>query len=155
MTNIPVTWTEYALWITIDAAWANQLLQFGFLNTATLYEPSGIFYDNVNFDVGVPTSVASGVSVNGHALLPASPNPSRGAAEIRFAVPSRKDVRIDVFDVAGRRVAQLLDGAVPGGRHRVVWSGLDATGQPVASGTYFYRMETEGFTETRKIVPVR
>ena len=49
MTNIPDTWNNYLLSIYIDPSLDGQILQFGFLNTATNYEGSGVFYDNINF----------------------------------------------------------------------------------------------------------
>lgn len=49
MTFTPAYWSGYSLSITIDASLVGQLLQFGFANTATLYQPSGVFYDNVHF----------------------------------------------------------------------------------------------------------
>jgi hypothetical protein len=49
MTNIPGTWERYSISIYINPTLEGQLLQFGFLSTATLYEPSGVFYDNINF----------------------------------------------------------------------------------------------------------
>jgi hypothetical protein len=59
MTTTPITWSTYSISIDIDAGLVGQILQFGFMNTATNYEGSGIFYDNVNFDVGGPVSVQS------------------------------------------------------------------------------------------------
>ena len=155
MTSIPTTWSNYSILITIDAGLAGQLLQFGFLNVATLYEPSGIYYDNVVFGLD-PASDASDLAAAGdHSLHPASPNPFRNTAEIQFAIPGPEAVRIELFDVNGRRVASLLDQTMPAGQHRVRWSGLDSAGRSVASGIYFYRMEAEGFSETRKLVKVR
>ena len=49
MTNIPNTWGSYLLYIFIDPSLDGQILQFGFLNTATNYEGSGVIYDNVRF----------------------------------------------------------------------------------------------------------
>jgi hypothetical protein len=49
MTSIPSTWGTYSLSIAIDNGLAGQILQIGFLNYASNYEPSGIFYDNINF----------------------------------------------------------------------------------------------------------
>jgi len=57
-TDIPTTWGTYGLDILIDSSLDGQLLQFGFLNTATNYEPSGVIYDNVNFGVVVPIPAA-------------------------------------------------------------------------------------------------
>ena len=49
MTSIPTTWGTYQVAIFVDAALVGQLMQFGFLTTASNYEPSGMFYDNVAF----------------------------------------------------------------------------------------------------------
>ena len=54
MTTIPTTWSAHTLTITIDAGLVGQILQFGFVNHARLYEPSGVFYDDVQFYTGTP-----------------------------------------------------------------------------------------------------
>jgi hypothetical protein len=62
MTAIPTTWGTYQLSIVIDPALDGQLLQIGFLNIATNYEPSGVFYDNINLYISgsvVPTEETS------------------------------------------------------------------------------------------------
>ncbi len=62
MTAIPDTWQSYSVSIPIDAALVGQILQFGFASTATNYEGSGIFYDNISFAPEVvvgPTAVQS------------------------------------------------------------------------------------------------
>ena len=60
MTSIPTTWNTYSLSIAIDSGLIGQILQFGFSNTATLYQGSGVFYDNVNFDVMGSVAVEPG-----------------------------------------------------------------------------------------------
>ncbi len=57
MTAIPAEWGTFSLTLPIDASLVGQVLQFGFSSTATHYEGSGIFYDNVRFDLqgAVPT----------------------------------------------------------------------------------------------------
>lgn len=49
MTAIPTEWNTYSVSIVVDPGLVGQVFQFGFLNTATNYEPSGIVYDNINF----------------------------------------------------------------------------------------------------------
>jgi len=49
MTNISTDWGAYSLSIFVDAALDGQILQIGFMNTATNYEPSGVFYDEIEF----------------------------------------------------------------------------------------------------------
>jgi hypothetical protein len=60
MTDTPATWTGYSISIEVDSSLEGQLLQFGFASTATNFEGSGVFYDNVNFQSeSVPTEGAS------------------------------------------------------------------------------------------------
>ena len=46
-TNLPETWARYSIELEIDPSLVDQILQFGFANTASAFEPSGVFYDNV------------------------------------------------------------------------------------------------------------
>ncbi|MGD8395765.1 MAG: hypothetical protein PVF43_09850 [Candidatus Eiseniibacteriota bacterium] len=57
MTSIPVTWSDYSLSLEIDPSLDGQIFQFGFLNVATNYEASGIFYDNVDFYMEDPVAI--------------------------------------------------------------------------------------------------
>jgi len=61
MTNLPVgIWDRYSISLTIDAGLVGQFLEFGFLNTASNFEPSGVFYDNVLFETGAGGSGGTG-----------------------------------------------------------------------------------------------
>ena len=61
MTNLPVgIWDRYSISLTIDAGLVGQFLEFGFLNTASNFEPSGVFYDNVLFATGAGGSGGTG-----------------------------------------------------------------------------------------------
>jgi hypothetical protein len=82
------------------------------------------------------------------------PNPSNGSVSIEFAIPAgaAQSVAIHVYNVEGRRVRTLVDGPREAGSHEVVWDGADETGRQVAAGLYFFRMTTNTFEETRKLV---
>jgi PKD repeat protein len=67
--------------------------------------------------------------------LTAFPNPTRGAATIRYHLVTATDVRVDVYDALGRHVATLVDATEAAGVHDVVWS---ATSMP--SGVYVVRI---------------
>ncbi|MFB6271814.1 MAG: T9SS type A sorting domain-containing protein, partial [Salinibacter sp.] len=84
------------------------------------------------------------------ALHRPSPNPVRRRAELEYAVPRSTPVRIAVYDVLGRRVTTLVDGARPPGTHRV---SIDASS--LTSGVYFVRMQSGDFTQTRRMTVVR
>jgi hypothetical protein len=93
----------------------------------------------------IEPAVASGLRVLG-AISPFS-----GTTEIRFAQPRASDVRLDVYDLAGRRVRSLTSDAVGIAR----WDGRDATGADVGSGVYLYRLTAGGETATGRLVKVR
>ena len=67
--------------------------------------------------------------------------PGEGHATLRFALAKPGDVRLEVFDVAGRRVATLVDGVRGAGEHEVAWFG-DTRSGPARQGVYFARVET-------------
>ena len=83
------------------------------------------------------------------------PNPFNPTTMVRFGVPRPGHVRLAVYDVAGRRVAVLVDRMMGAGEFTASWDGRDEGGRSVASGVYFARMTMEGFSATRKMVLLR
>ncbi len=89
-------------------------------------------------------------------LLAPAPNPLREASTIRFELAREEAVSLDVLDLAGRRVATLLDAPLAAGRYHLSWSGRDAAGRPAGAGLYFVRMTTaSGTTATARLAVVR
>jgi hypothetical protein len=90
------------------------------------------------------------------ALAPPRPNPFRNETRFRFDVPvDASHVAVNVFDLSGRRISTLVDGALPAGRHTAIWNGRDGSGNRVASGVYFVRMQSGDFEQTRKVTIVK
>ncbi len=87
-------------------------------------------------------------------FLPLSPNPSAGNTEIKFTLPQKSEVDIQVIDISGRLVWETK-GTYRAGNHRVVWNGRSNSGTRVASGLYIVRFLTAGRDITRKLVVVR
>jgi hypothetical protein len=83
------------------------------------------------------------------------PNPFNPITNIAFAIKESGHVSLRIYDAAGRSVATLVDESRPAGSYSTEWNGCGADGSSVASGIYFYRLRTEGFTETRKMVLIR
>jgi hypothetical protein len=88
-------------------------------------------------------------------LAPAAPNPFRAATSLRFVVPRSGRIRLDVFDVAGRRVATPVDAVLPAGAHSVPWDGRDVTGRQASSGVYFLRLSTPEGSRTARVIRLR
>ncbi len=89
------------------------------------------------------------------ALYAARPNPAPGSTTIGFSLPRNTEVRLRVYDVAGRLVRTLVDGPVGAGEGVKIWDGRDNSGLPAAGGVYFYRLETGAQTLTQKMILVR
>jgi probable HAF family extracellular repeat protein len=84
--------------------------------------------------------------------LQVSPSPFRGRTNVSFALETASRVRVDVYDVQGRRVAKLTDGVRGAGTHSLSWNARSGDGQALASGIYFVRVQADGDAATRKVV---
>jgi len=89
------------------------------------------------------------------ALSQNSPNPFTPSTRIAFTLPQNENVRLDVFDVRGMRVATLVDGPRMAGMNSTAWNGRGRNGGRVHSGIYFYRLITPSGEITRKMIMVR
>jgi len=78
----------------------------------------------------------------------AAPNPFGKETLLRYELARAGHVRLEIYDVAGRRVATLVDRGLPAGRHGVTWSGTNDLGIDVASGVYFARLVGAGGGES-------
>lgn len=74
-----------------------------------------------------------------------------GQARLRFALGQSGRVRLEIFDVAGRRIATLLDGVHGIGDHEVAWDGR-TTGSAAGRGVYFARLETAGGSDRATVL---
>ena len=78
------------------------------------------------------------------------PNPAPGRTSIAFTLPKATSVNLSVYDVAGRRVATLAEGARAAGRHEATFEG-----RGLASGVYRARLIAPGVDRTQRIVLVQ
>lgn len=65
-------------------------------------------------------------------------------ATIPFRLAGRADIRIDIWDLSGRRVRELVGAGMPPGDHALPWDGRDDAGIALPGGAYFYRMAIDG-----------
>ena len=80
------------------------------------------------------------------------PNPFNPTTTIEFEISTGDDIRIDVFNILGQHVVNLVDGFYPPGRHCITWDSRNAGGESVASGIYLYRLMCGSNVETKKMV---
>ena len=83
------------------------------------------------------------------------PNPFNPATTIPLALPAgAEEVDLTIYNVLGQPVRQVWTGSLAAGEHRLAWDGRDAQGQPVAAGVYWYRLQVDDQTRTRKMVKI-
>ena len=105
------------------------------------------FVVEVTPDGTLPTTASK---VSEFALEGARPNPMRGTATARFALPEAGQVDVTLYDLLGRRVAVLAQGELGAGWHDV---SIDAAS--LSAGVYVLRMQADGFAETQRVTVVR
>ena len=86
------------------------------------------------------------------ALCQNRPNPFSLGTDIQFDLPVAAHVKLDVFDVQGRRVRTVVNGDFAAGSHSVRWNRLDASEGAVMPGVYLYRIEAGNFKVQKKMV---
>lgn len=80
------------------------------------------------------------------------PNPFNPTTTISYDVPEAAHVRLEVYDMMGRRVATLVNGEMAAGRYEAIWNARSDAGAPVASGVYLYRMQAGSFEAVNRMV---
>ncbi len=99
-----------------------------------------------------PTKLEIGGIPDDFSLFHNYPNPANPSTTVKFGLPSKSNVRLQVFDVLGRRVAVLADGPMEAGYHEILWDGRNESGGYVSSGIYFYKLQSGEFTSVKKMI---
>lgn len=110
------------------------------------------YYGRTNpFDVGglSPIHVASGETFK---LYNAYPNPFSLQIHIPLVLYRQSDVRVDIFDVLGRKIRSLFSGVMPAGYQETGWNGFNDYGIRVSSGVYFVRVIVNGAMKVDKVL---
>ncbi len=80
------------------------------------------------------------------------PNPFNPLTRIQFALPAGNRVSLVIYDLLGREIKTLVNEYRPAGRYEIIWNATNESGSPVGAGMYFYRLATDSYTKTRKMV---
>jgi len=78
------------------------------------------------------------------------PNPFNPSTVISYSLPQASDVRLEVFNLLGQRVSLLVNGRVQSGQHTATFRSGN-----LSSGIYIYRLQADGFTQTRKMLLIK
>ncbi|MCB0519724.1 MAG: T9SS type A sorting domain-containing protein [Lewinellaceae bacterium] len=81
-----------------------------------------------------------------------SPNPASTAVRIQYFLDKTADVRVEVVNVLGQKVAVLFSGKMAGGEHEAVWDGMVMNGLRAQAGAYFVRLRVGDEATTAGVV---
>ena len=80
------------------------------------------------------------------------PNPFNPTTQIRFDLPNKNDVNINIYNMLGQKVKVFSIPNTPAGTHTITWNATNQSGQPLSAGVYLYQMIAEDFVKTRKMI---
>jgi photosystem II stability/assembly factor-like uncharacterized protein len=125
----PYYHTTWDIIANFDTSYFTDYVKAAIGATATLATP-----DSTMTSIDEPGAMPAQFALHGN-----YPNPFNAATTISFTLASGSDVSLAVYDVLGRKVAQLYDGQLNTGSHRITWNADD-----MSSGIYFYRISVGG-----------
>jgi len=115
----------------------------------------GWYLDNIQISDGSCAGVV-GVEEPAPGVRPlltlAGPNPARGPVRFLLAAPAGTPARVEVFDLQGRLVRNLLEGPVPAEGASLLWDGRDGAGRSTAAGLYLVRAVVGSRSAVQRVV---
>lgn len=134
----------------------------------SLYDTTTIHFSDFMFNEGIPEVCTRdglfevseeeeiGVQIpKVYSLSQNHPNPFIQTTKIKFGLPKDSYVNINVYNISGQRVTELLNEPKEAGYYEINWNAIDTKGIKVPLGVYFYRLETDEFKSTRKMILLR
>jgi hypothetical protein len=141
-----------------SSALSTEHLSFSFIDRD--WEPGTTYWYRVEyrtggerkilFDSGAITTPAMPLT-----LYQNHPNPFNPSTEIGYYLPSKTRVTVKIYDVSGKRIAEVVSKEQERGLHKAIWNGIDDRGNSVASGIYFYQLTGGKETISKKMVILR
>jgi hypothetical protein len=123
------------------------------IRSAVLYvhATNGDLYFDASAFTGVEDELEDQV-VSRFSLGQNYPNPFNPSTEIEFDIPRSGPVSLEIFNILGQKVRQLLADRLERGHHTITWDGRNDQGELLANGVYFYRITVGDFSDARKMI---
>ncbi len=106
------------------------------------------------YQVGLPTAICGE-----NKDIPADfelaqnyPNPFSSSTSIPYSIKRQSDVKVTIYDILGRELRRYKVGMQTTGYHNIYWNGQNSSGQTVANGIYFYRLQAGGKSLVKKMI---
>jgi len=132
---------------------------FGLLNPFNPIAGDQMVLDNIKVSLPDVSTKVEPIEYGGipteFALQQNFPNPFNPTTEILFALSRSGYVDLSVYNALGQKIATLVKGEQPQGSYRVQWNAVSDNGSAMPSGVYFYRLQTNEFVKTMKMILMR
>ena len=126
------------------------------------YDDPSTFQNTGNFCIKALTindisgiSTIEGGSQKSIVLAQNSPNPFNTKTRIEYIIPEKAKVTINIYDISGKLVSTLVDKVQNSGINSVIWNTADENGNKVNPGLYIYKIESNGETQSRRMLLLR
>ena len=146
------SWVKEMIDISAFKGFSQVRIRFGLLSDGSV-QGDGFYYDDVKLDVlSTATSSTSLLSQKPlhYSLAQNYPNPFNPTTILTYQLPIAIDVKLEVFDVIGKKVATLVNERQSAGTHNITFNA-----SALSSGVYFYRLQAGTFSQTRKMLLVK
>ena len=160
--DIPGWLGTYKMGLLPPGKWAGSSAEGLKFDHASYYNDKEIIYYHIkavwqNYESGWSEVAVFGNDTSGQApkryvLHQNNPNPFNPETRIAFGIPQPGHVTLKIFNIRGQLVKTLLDETLSADYHEILWDGTNHHGEQVASGIYFYRLVTDKFTESKKML---
>ena len=104
---------------------------------------------------GIEQPAGGDLAGNKLQLMPCRPNPASGSVNISYVLPRSGQVTLKIYDICGRSVNTLAQGQKQSGAYNLSWMGDNSQGRKMSAGVYFYQLNYEGTSLTRRLVLLR
>jgi hypothetical protein len=102
---------------------------------------------------GMPLAINENLLIpTEYALFQNYPNPFNPETMIHYDLPESGSVSLMIYDILGRELVTLVKQFQPAGQYQILWNGNNEKGTPAVSGVYFYRISSNGFSQTKKMI---
>jgi hypothetical protein len=131
-----------------------------------LTDMGDLYRDVGDFDLDAVVAINSGEGSTGivteeehhpeiYHQLQNYPNPFNAMTAVEFNMPKPQHASLDIYDIAGRRVRNLMSMRLPAGHHRILWDGRDDSGSRLGSGLYLARLRTNEIIRCCKMTLIK
>ncbi len=139
-------------WFKTNSGTNNQLNGILFINSTTGFAlgAGGTILKTTNGGTPIGITQISAEVPKNYLLGQNYPNPFNPVTKIRFQLPQSAQIKLEIYDLLGRLIEVVADGSYKAGTYEADWNAAN-----YASGVYFYKLVTEKFIETKKMVLVK